>query len=202
MTSDSSERSVSSGDDVAVRDAARRCIEGCGLPGLFEDSRFLPIDSLLELAKALTLHAQPRPATLGGAAPSEGAATVFLELLCRVALWNQDRIAQLWPAVHAHFVELLAGASEATPLVRRAAVSVLRLARRLLRKPEVSAAVIDSLRLLHALPPAVATAVCEPPALQRWSQTRRWTSSGRMAGTPWWGLPRGVGRLGGPCSSP
>lgn len=161
LSSDSGEKKDASADEVAARQTARDCVTECGLPALFEDSKFLHIDSLLELSKALAQQSHARSAALADGPPSEGATVVFLELLCNVTLWNHDRIGLLWQNMYNHLVELIAGVADPTPLVRRAVVNLLRLARRLLRKDDVCAQVVDSVRILYALHPAVQAVVAD-----------------------------------------
>lgn len=161
LSSDDAARRETSSEDLAAREVARQCVGACNLPGLFEDSKFLHIDSLMELCKSLASMSQAATPPLLGTQPSEGSAVLFLELLVTVTLWNQDRISLLWQTTYAHLVELVAGVSDATFLVRRAVAGLLRLTHRLLRKHDVAAQIVDSVRILQALQPAVESAVSE-----------------------------------------
>eukprot|EP00048_Salpingoeca_helianthica_P023468 m.24517 g.24517 ORF g.24517 m.24517 type:complete len:1480 (+) comp8714_c0_seq1:128-4567(+) len=161
LSNDDTARRETSTDDVAAREVAQQCVTACNVPGLFEDSKFLQLDSLTELCKSLASMSQAAAPPLLGTQPSEGSAVLFLELLINVTLWNQDRIALLWQTTYAHLVELVAGVTEPTFLVRRAVAGLLRLAHRLLRKADVAAQVVDSVRILQALQPPVEMAVAE-----------------------------------------
>lgn len=84
---------------------------------------------------------------------------VGLELLIVVALRNRDRLLLMWPLVHDMLSAILAPehARAANPLVRRAALGLLRICRRLLHYQTDSAqALLKSMQMILRLDPAVA----------------------------------------------
>jgi brefeldin A-resistance guanine nucleotide exchange factor 1 len=100
----------------------------------------------------------------GGAvsAEDEDTALFCLDILVAVTLRNRDRIHLLLPQVYGYLRTIVQSAQVPTPLVERAIFEVLRIARALLPyKPELGEDLLDSLRLMFALQPAVADAFIE-----------------------------------------
>lgn len=84
---------------------------------------------------------------------------VGLELIIVIALRNRDRLLLIWPLVHDFLATILApeAARSANPLVRRAALGLLRVCRRLLHyKADSAGALLRSLQMVLRLDPAVA----------------------------------------------
>ncbi|KAL5106913.1 hypothetical protein TcWFU_006121 [Taenia crassiceps] len=130
-------------DDFAAIQAAKATVEACQIDALFEESKFLMLESLQELIKALlyglTNGGRGTDAcesvvseTVGG----ERSQIFCLELLLQVLLYNRDRIDQLWLMVRGDLVEILRNAREPTALVECVVAGMLRLALRLLRRQQ------------------------------------------------------------------
>ena len=68
----------------------------------------------------------------------EDAGVFFLELLVKVVLQNRDRVTGIWTAVRDHLYWVFVRSREPGLLVERAAVGLLRMAIRLLRREEMA----------------------------------------------------------------
>ena len=68
----------------------------------------------------------------------EDAGVFFLELLVKVVLQNRDRVMGIWSAVRDHLYWVFVRSREPGLLVERAAVGLLRMAIRLLRREEMA----------------------------------------------------------------
>ncbi|XP_010145320.1 PREDICTED: golgi-specific brefeldin A-resistance guanine nucleotide exchange factor 1-like, partial [Eurypyga helias] len=86
-------------------------------------------------------------------------AAFCLEMLLRIVLENRDRVTCVWQTVRDHLYHLCVHAMEFCFLVERAVVGLLRLAIRLLRREEISAQVLLSLRILLMMKPNVLSKV-------------------------------------------
>ncbi|XP_013395195.1 Golgi-specific brefeldin A-resistance guanine nucleotide exchange factor 1 isoform X4 [Lingula anatina] len=142
---------------------AQNCIRECHTEQLIQDSKFLRIDSLQELIKALIFasnNALENPESIGLHCDDDVQHVFYLELLIKVVLQNRDRVAPIWQAVREHFYSLIVNASAHTFLVERAVVGLLRLAIRLLRREEVASQVLLSLRMLLMMKPEIIHSLC------------------------------------------
>ena len=166
---------------------ATRCVEACRVDEIFADSKFLEAESLAAMAAAIvraagfgTAGAVDRAETDGdgdgvvgdaGAAarPSspptrvdDDAALFCLDVLVGVALRNRDRVRVVLPHVYGVLRAVVRGAKTPGPLPERAIFELLRICQRLLPYEEdLAEELLDSLRLLFALEPAVADAHIE-----------------------------------------
>ena len=168
---------------------ATRCVEACRVDEIFADSKFLEAESLAAMAAALVraagfgnAGAVDRAETDGdgvgdgvvgdaGAAahPSsppprvdDDAALFCLDVLVGVALRNRDRVRVVLPHVYGVLRAVVRGAKTPGPLPERAIFELLRICQRLLPYEEdLAEELLDSLRLLFALEPAVADAHIE-----------------------------------------
>uniref|UniRef100_A0A8C5WLP4 Golgi-specific brefeldin A-resistance guanine nucleotide exchange factor 1 n=1 Tax=Leptobrachium leishanense TaxID=445787 RepID=A0A8C5WLP4_9ANUR len=129
------------------------CIKLCDPEKLITESKFLQLESLQELMKAL-ISVTPDEETY-----DEEDAAFCLEMLLRIVLENRDRVGCVWQAVRDHLYRLCAHAVEFCFLVERAVVGLLRLAIRLLRREDISAQVLHSLRILLMMKPSVLSRV-------------------------------------------
>ncbi|RUS73129.1 hypothetical protein EGW08_019109 [Elysia chlorotica] len=137
--------------------AASACVKDCQLDQLLVDSKFLREDSLQELIKALVSIRQGSEDDQGSLIGhyDEDACVFFLELLVRVVLQNRDRIAPVWQAVRDHFYNIIVNSGSHSFLVERAVVGLLRISIRLLRREDIAAQVLTSLRILLMIKPNV-----------------------------------------------
>ncbi|XP_068114035.1 Golgi-specific brefeldin A-resistance guanine nucleotide exchange factor 1 isoform X3 [Hyperolius riggenbachi] len=132
---------------------ALECIKLCDPEKLITESKFLQLESLQELMKAL-ISVTPDEETY-----DEEDAAFCLEMLLRIVLENRDRVGCVWQVVRDHLYHLCAHAVEFCFLVERAVVGLLRLAIRLLRREDISSQVLLSLRILLMMKPTVLSRV-------------------------------------------
>uniref|UniRef100_A0A5K3FVB2 SEC7 domain-containing protein n=1 Tax=Mesocestoides corti TaxID=53468 RepID=A0A5K3FVB2_MESCO len=105
-------------------------------PMSFEDT----VEALAETPSKVATDVAPvlQPRYFSADAMTQKGQVFCLELLIRVLLYNRDRISLLWPLVRGHLVEILRSARTPCFLVERVVVGMLRLALRLLRRPELT----------------------------------------------------------------
>ncbi|XP_069720363.1 Golgi-specific brefeldin A-resistance guanine nucleotide exchange factor 1 isoform X5 [Phaenicophaeus curvirostris] len=156
LTLSGTEQSGMRGPSTESQEAKRmalECIKQCDPEKLITESKFLQLESLQELMKAL-ISVTPDEETY-----DEEDAAFCLEMLLRIVLENRDRVTCVWQAVRDHLYHLCVHAMEFCFLVERAVVGLLRLAIRLLRREEISAQVLLSLRILLMMKPNVLSRV-------------------------------------------
>ncbi|XP_060096950.1 Golgi-specific brefeldin A-resistance guanine nucleotide exchange factor 1 [Heteronotia binoei] len=156
LTLSGTEQSGMRGPSTESQEAKRialECIKQCDPEKLITESKFLQLESLQELMKAL-ISVTPDEETY-----DEEDAAFCLEMLLRIVLENRDRVAFVWQAVRDHLYHLCVNAVEYCFLVERAVVGLLRLAIRLLRREEISAQVLLSLRILLMMKPSLLSRV-------------------------------------------
>ncbi|XP_074531303.1 Golgi-specific brefeldin A-resistance guanine nucleotide exchange factor 1 isoform X2 [Halichoeres trimaculatus] len=138
-------------ENQEAKQAAILCIKQCDPEKLITESKFLQLESLQELMKAL-ISVTPDEETY-----DEEDAAFCLEMLLRIVLENRDRVSCVWQTVRDRLCHLCVHATESCFLVERAVVGLLRLAIRLLRREDISSQVLLSLRhLLMMKPPVLA----------------------------------------------
>ncbi|XP_026046561.1 Golgi-specific brefeldin A-resistance guanine nucleotide exchange factor 1 isoform X2 [Astatotilapia calliptera] len=140
-------------ENQEAKQAAVHCIKQCDPEKLITESKFLKLESLQELMKAL-ISVTPDEETY-----DEEDAAFCLEMLLRIVLENRDRVSCVWQTVRDHLCQLCVHANESCFLVERAVVGLLRLAIRLLRREDISSQVLLSLRLLLMMKPHVLSRV-------------------------------------------
>ncbi|CAF0848856.1 unnamed protein product [Adineta ricciae] len=153
----STDSNVSSGkqptsDEQEAIKVASACIEECHLEQLLQETKFLIIDSLNELLKALIYACQTSPES---AKLDQDAAVFSLELLVKVVLQNRDRVTAFWPTIRHQFYSILVNANEKSFFVERTCIGLLRIAARLLRREELASEVMNSLRMFLVMKPHV-----------------------------------------------
>ncbi|XP_032837936.1 Golgi-specific brefeldin A-resistance guanine nucleotide exchange factor 1 isoform X1 [Tyto alba] len=156
LTLSGTEQSGMRGPSTETQEAKRtalECIKQCDPEKLITESKFLQLESLQELMKAL-ISVTPDEETY-----DEEDAAFCLEMLLRIVLENRDRVTCVWQTVRDHLYHLCVHAMEFCFLVERAVVGLLRLAIRLLRREEISAQVLLSLRILLMMKPTVLSRV-------------------------------------------
>ncbi|NWX48524.1 GBF1 factor, partial [Steatornis caripensis] len=156
LTLSGTEQSGMRGPSTETQEAKRmalECIKQCDPEKLITESKFLQLESLQELMKAL-ISVTPDEEMY-----DEEDAAFCLEMLLRIVLENRDRVTCVWQTVRDHLYNLCVHAMEFCFLVERAVVGLLRLAIRLLRREEISAQVLLSLRILLMMKPNVLSRV-------------------------------------------
>ncbi|KAK7901666.1 hypothetical protein WMY93_018435 [Mugilogobius chulae] len=140
-------------ENQETKQQAQLCIKMCDPEKLITESKFLQLESLQELMKAL-ISVTPDEETY-----DEEDAAFCLEMLLRIVLENRDRVSCVWQTVRDHLYQLCVQANDSCFLVERAVVGLIRLAIRLLRREEISSQVLLSLRLLLMMKPHVLSRV-------------------------------------------
>ncbi|KAL0964389.1 hypothetical protein UPYG_G00323170 [Umbra pygmaea] len=129
-------------ENQEAKQAAILCIKQCDPEKLITESKFLQLESLQELMKAL-ISVTPDEETY-----DEEDAAFCLEMLLRIVMENRDRVSCVWQTVRDHLYHLCVQATDSCFLVERAVVGLIRLAIRLLRREDISSQVLLSLRIL------------------------------------------------------
>ncbi|XP_074089935.1 Golgi-specific brefeldin A-resistance guanine nucleotide exchange factor 1 isoform X3 [Macrotis lagotis] len=156
LTLSGPEQSSMRGPSTENQEAKRMaldCIKQCDPEKMITESKFLQLESLQELMKAL-ISVTPDEETY-----DEEDAAFCLEMLLRIVLENRDRVGCVWQTVRDHLYHLCVQALDFCFLVERAVVGLLRLAIRLLRREEISGQVLLSLRILLLMKPSVLSRV-------------------------------------------
>lgn len=148
FTSDSGSQRGPTAEEQEAKSKAVDCVQECHIEQLLQDSKFLRMDSLTELVKAL-LVATKGDCTHDALANhyDEEARVFYFELLMRVLLQNRDRLAPLWGMVREHFYMSLIACTEPSFLLERTVAGLLRLANRLLRREAMTSQVSCSVRI-------------------------------------------------------
>lgn len=97
-------------------------------------------------------------------AARDAVAAGAIDLLAELTLANEDRLVVVWPACHAAVSSIVAPARSPSGALERGAVGLMRVAARLLHRPEVQADVLRSLALFVQLPPPALASVSVPVA--------------------------------------
>ncbi|KAM9848105.1 Golgi-specific brefeldin A-resistance guanine nucleotide exchange factor 1 [Aulostomus maculatus] len=140
-------------ENQEAKQTAILCIKQCDPEKLITESKFLQLESLQELMKAL-ISVTPDEETY-----DEEDSAFCLEMVLRIVLENRDRVSCVWQTVRDHLRHTCIHANESCFLVERAVVGLLRLAIRLLRREEISSQVLLSLRVLLMMKPHVLSRV-------------------------------------------
>ncbi|XP_037094857.1 Golgi-specific brefeldin A-resistance guanine nucleotide exchange factor 1-like [Pollicipes pollicipes] len=122
------------------------CLLQLGHPELLvTESKFLRMDSLHELVKALILASHGPDGPAQGSSFDEDSASFFLEILIKVVIQNRRCATTFYSVV------MSASASHHSQLMERGMVGLIRLVIRLVRREELTCQVLQSLRMLLLL---------------------------------------------------
>ena len=125
------------------------------LDSIVMDSRFLRLESLLELTKAIT--------NLGNY--SGDSALFYLELFIQIILKNKDRAGALWQYVRQYFANILLKENDSGLLVERACTGLIRIAIRLGPcSPPVAKIGFQTLQLVLLIQPETVSKLQQPIA--------------------------------------
>ncbi|KAG6462868.1 hypothetical protein O3G_MSEX013512 [Manduca sexta] len=141
--------------EKALIDAATDCVAKCNLPGLLiTETKFLPIESLQELIRAMVAAGTPPDADSLQLNPQlEDIVIFFLELLGQTLIQNRDRLGAVWEEAGGHMRRVVWwAATRCAEVVARCLTALLRTAARLMRCDHCAAPVLHHLTLLFHLP--------------------------------------------------
>ncbi|VVC44252.1 Hypothetical protein CINCED_3A003322 [Cinara cedri] len=145
---------IQTSNEAELINTSRDCISESRLESLITESKFLTIESLEALVKALigTFY-KPEGVLALGSRENENSASFLLEMLLKIVLQNRDRVNTIWEAVKQHLYNLITGAVDHNHkfLLERTVVGLMRLASRLMRREEISSMVLQSLNVLLLL---------------------------------------------------
>ncbi|MCO5591999.1 hypothetical protein L7F22_045992 [Adiantum nelumboides] len=148
-------------EQLAAHQRTLTAIESCRIDSIITESKFLQVESLLQLAKALVSVAD-RSQKVGSSFEDEATAVFCLDLLIAVVLHNRDRILLLWHGIYEHIANIVQTAALPSPLVEKAVFGLLRICQRLLPyKEELGEELLRSLQVILKLDARVADALCE-----------------------------------------
>ncbi|XP_016928857.3 Golgi-specific brefeldin A-resistance guanine nucleotide exchange factor 1 isoform X1 [Drosophila suzukii] len=136
----------------------RKCIKECQLDQMLQESKFVQTESLQELLKCvLGLLKAPQGHKSIGLPYAEDQTVFWMEFLVKIVVHNRDRMIPLWPAVRDQMYLLLMGSASCgyDYLLNRCIVAVLKLAIYLMRNEELCPIVLQSLKMLLMLKPAL-----------------------------------------------
>ncbi|EDV36206.1 uncharacterized protein Dana_GF12843, isoform A [Drosophila ananassae] len=136
----------------------RKCIKECQLDQMLQESKFVQLESLQELLKCvLGLIKAPQGHKSIGLPYAEDQTVFWMEFLVKIVVHNRDRMIPLWPAVRDQMYLLLMGSASCgyDYLLNRCIVAVLKLAIYLMRNEELCPIVLQSLKMLLMLKPAL-----------------------------------------------
>ena len=127
-------------EEQAAQQRALSCIRRCEIRVVFRDTKFLKIESLIELIKAICFASQS----------DEKTARICLDLVFYITLRNRDRIQHVWPEIEAHLEKILNTEPKLPSSIIEAAVfGILRVCQRSLAKNGLSGVM---LRILQMVP--------------------------------------------------
>ena len=152
MSQDQSNNKGPAQEEQEAIKSAQSIVDECHIEQLIHDSKFLRVDSLLELIKALIFLSQSSEQYTHSDNDlikyDQDAAVFSLEILIKVVLQNRDRISCIWLHVRNHFYNIICHSSEYSCFLERIIVGLLRISARLLRREELANDVLSSLRML------------------------------------------------------
>eukprot|EP00658_Telonema_sp_P-2_P066824 TRINITY_DN5578_c0_g2_i1.p1 TRINITY_DN5578_c0_g2~~TRINITY_DN5578_c0_g2_i1.p1 ORF type:complete len:651 (+),score=161.03 TRINITY_DN5578_c0_g2_i1:205-2157(+) len=131
--------------DGHSRTEALALMDSCQVMQLFcSSSKFLSVESLVLLAKALQVDISPNG--LG-----EQAGLLCLHLLVEVVLHNRDRFESVWPSL-LFSIEKMLQPSWSTQIWQRVTAALMRLCSRLAHKSEIAVVLFDTIRKMFLEP--------------------------------------------------
>lgn len=151
-----------------LRDMAKKSISSCSIESLVNDSKFLIVESLIELIGAIMAYGkasltQAKALAEAGygvnTAPTD-TAELALELLFSLSLRNRDRITLFWPGIH-EFLAICTSQESASiegfaVLNKRAIEGLMRICQRLLPyKEDTADMLLGSLSLVGEMHPRI-----------------------------------------------
>ncbi|XP_055542001.1 Golgi-specific brefeldin A-resistance guanine nucleotide exchange factor 1 isoform X2 [Wyeomyia smithii] len=144
---------------------SKRCIKECQIEQIVNESKFLQFESLVELVNNLLGMMKPPESHKSVGLPyAENTVVFLLELLVKILIQNRDRLLPLWKSCQDQLYLLLIGSStyDYTNLLQRTTVALLKLAIYLMRNEEICSTILQSLRMLLMLKPAVILSISKP----------------------------------------
>lgn len=152
-------------DEQEIIKISKRCIKECQIDQIVNESKFLQFESLVELVNCLLGMIKPPESHKSVGLPyAENTVVFLLELLVKILIQNRDRLLPVWKPCQDQLYLLLNGSSSCDYgyLLQRTIVALLKLAIYLMRNEEICSTILQSLRILLMLKPAVILAISKP----------------------------------------
>lgn len=141
-----------------IEDLATACVSACRVKEIFSDTKFLELESLTYLMRAL-VWAAGDPALVSATADDEDAAIFCLDAMFMVTMRNRDRVHAALPILTTYLGEILRAAKKPSPACEIIVFELIRLCVVLIPNDEdVADDLVESLRLFFSLEPTVADA--------------------------------------------
>ncbi|XP_055593245.1 Golgi-specific brefeldin A-resistance guanine nucleotide exchange factor 1 isoform X2 [Uranotaenia lowii] len=144
---------------------SKRCIKECQIDQIVNESKFLQFESLVELVNCLLALTKPPESHKSVGLPyAENTVVFLLEILVKILIQNRDRLLPIWKNCQDQLYLLLNGSSSCSYsyLLQRSTVALLKLAIYLMRNEEICSTILQSLRMLLLLKPAVILSISKP----------------------------------------
>ena len=149
-----------------IEDLALACMAACRVKELFADTKFLELESLTYLMRGL-IWAAGDPALVAASADDEDAAIFCLDAMFMVTTRNRDRVHAVLPILVSYLAAVLQASKKPSPVCEIVIFELIRLCSKLIPNDDESAEdLLDSLRLLFSLEPAVADTFFERIAME------------------------------------
>ena len=149
-------------EETEIIKVSKRCIKECQIDQIVNESKFLQFESLEEQIKCILAMIKPPESHRSVGLPyAENTVVFLLELLVKILIQNRDRLLPIWPICRDQLQALLTGAAvcEYEYLLQRTTIALLKLAIYLMRNEEICSTILQSLKMLLSLKPAVILAI-------------------------------------------
>jgi len=141
-----------------IEGLAIACADACRVKELFADTKFLELESLTHLMRAL-IWAAGDPSLVTDTADDEDAALFCLDTMFMVTMRNRDRLRSVLPILVSYLRAVLQSSSQPSPVCERVIFDLIHMCVKVIpQKAELADDLLESLRLLFSLEPAVADA--------------------------------------------
>jgi brefeldin A-resistance guanine nucleotide exchange factor 1 len=144
--------------EQSIEELATACATACRVKELFADTKFLELESLTHLMRAL-IWAAGDPGLVAATADDEDAALFCLDAMFMVTLRNCDRIRAVLPILLSYLRAVLQASESPSPACEIVIFDLIRMCAKLIPTDEdVADDLLDALPVLFTLKPAVADA--------------------------------------------
>lgn len=126
-------------EEAKKQQEALTCIQRCDVRIVFKDTKFLKLESLLELIRAISW----------ASAADEKTGLICLKLLFYITLRNRDRIKSIWPEIETHLESVLSTEQHSYSILHCAVFGIIKVCQTSLTKRGLSGTL---LRILQMVP--------------------------------------------------
>lgn len=141
--------------ELAAKQKTLDCIKRCEIRTVFRDTKFLKVESLVELVKAICSAHQS----------DEKMQSVCLDLAFYITIRNRDRIQYVWPELETHLVRILhPDAHYPHLLVKDAVFGILKVCHLALTRKGISGILLRILQTVPNIPKELIDTIAIPLA--------------------------------------